>query len=63
MEKPKFEQALDKRLENLIEESNVLVNPESGLAMVVIKPDAFKNRKHIKLSKYKNTHRLVQHRQ
>jgi nucleoside diphosphate kinase len=47
MEKQKFEKVLDRKMDSLINTSDVLVNPESGLAMVVIKPDAFKNREKI----------------
>lgn len=44
MEGPKFE---DLNNEKIIETSDIVVNPESGLAMVVIKPDAFKNKEQI----------------
>ena len=43
MEGPKFENPNSE----VIESSDIVVNPESGLAMVVIKPDAFKNRDQI----------------
>jgi nucleoside diphosphate kinase len=44
MEGPKFE---NKNNEKMIESSDIVVNRESGLAMVVIKPDAFKNKDQI----------------
>ena len=47
MEKPKFERVEDVKVDNLIKTSDVLVNPESGLVMVVIKPEAYKNKKQI----------------
>ncbi|MDQ5968860.1 MAG: hypothetical protein QG579_17 [Patescibacteria group bacterium] len=44
MEGPKFE---NQNSEVIIESSDIIFNPESGLAMVVIKPDAFKNKDQI----------------
>lgn len=44
MEKPKIEV---EKVESVIGNSDILVSPESGLAVVVIKPDAFKKRDQI----------------
>jgi len=35
---------IDERVDNLLDSSSVSVDPKSGLAIVVIKPEAFKNR-------------------
>ena len=46
MERPEIKQK-DLNLESLIAASDVAVDPESNLAVVIIKPDAFKNEKEI----------------
>ncbi len=52
MEKHKFSQI--ENVEHLINSSDIVVNPETGFAIVVIKPDAFANKEQI-ISRIKNS--------
>lgn len=47
MNSNKMENFSDKKVENIIEASNIAIEPESGLAIVVIKPEALVNREQI----------------